>query len=94
MSKEFTPQEEIERQSAIVTDWMIDFINRRLLVEWNGIIAFIKREHVTEHLKNKGYNPEAFEKNGGLKFENLFKTAGWRVETGQDGWLFSVLKEK
>ena len=94
MSKALTPQEVIERQSAIVTDWMIDFINRRLLAEWNGVNAFIKREHVTEHLKNKGYNPEAFEKNGGLKFENLFKTAGWRVETGQDGWLFSVVKER
>ena len=35
---------------------MIDFINRRLLAEWNGITAFVKREHVMEHLKNRGYN--------------------------------------
>ena len=56
MSKALTPQEVIERQSAIVTDWMIDFINRRLLAEWNGINAFIKREHVIEYLKNKGYS--------------------------------------
>lgn len=94
MSKPLTPEEVFERQSAIVTDWMIDFINRRLLAEWNGVNAFIKREHVIECLKNKGYNPEAFEKNGGLKFEHVFTTAGWRVETGQDGWLFSVVKER
>ena len=43
MSKALTPQEVIERQSAIVTDWMIDFINRRLLAEWNGINAFVKK---------------------------------------------------
>ena len=94
MSKAFTPQEVIERQSAIVTDWMIDFINRRLLAEWNGINAFIKKEHVIEYLKNKGYNPEAFEKNGGLKFEHVFAAAGWQVETGHDGWLFKVVTKK
>ena len=54
MSKALTPQEVIERQSAIVTDWMIDFINRRLLAEWNGVVAFVKKEHVVEHLKNRG----------------------------------------
>ena len=94
MSKAFTPQEVIERQSAIVTDWMIDFINRRLLAEWNGTNAFVKREHVIECLKNKGYNPEAFEQNGGLKFENLFTAAGWRVESDRSGWLFTVVKGK
>ena len=94
MSKAFTPQEVIERQSAIVTDWMIDFINRRLLVEWNGIIAFIKREHVTEHLKNKGHESGYDFKNGGLKFENLFTAAGWKVESDHSGWLFTVVKGK
>lgn len=94
MSKALTPQEVIERQSAIVTDWMIDFINRRLLAEWNGINAFVKKEYVVEHLKNRGYNPKAFEENGGLKFEYLFTTAGWKVETSHDGWLFSVVKGK
>ena len=94
MSKAFTPQEVIERQSAIVTDWMIDFINRRLLAEWNGVNAFVKREHVTEYLKSKGYNPEAFEENGGLSFEHLFTAVGWQVETGHDGWLFKVVKGK
>ena len=94
MSKAFTPQEVIERQSAIVTDWMIDFINRRLLAEWNGINAFVKKEHVVEHLKSRGYNPKAFEENGGFKFEPLFRTAGWQVETSQDGWLFEEVKGK
>lgn len=94
MSKAFTPQEVIERQSAIVTDWMIEYINRRLLAEWNGINAFIKKEHVVEHLRNRGYNPEAFEENGGLKFEHLFTAVGWQVETDHDGWLFSVVKGK
>ena len=94
MSKALTPQEVIERQSAIVTDWMIDFINRRLLAEWNGTSAFVKKEHVMEYLKNRGYDPEAFEKNGGLKFDLIFTTVGWKVETGQDGWLFSVVKGK
>ena len=92
MSKALTPQQIIERQSAIVTDWMIDFINRRLLVEWNGVNAFIKREHVIEQLENRGYNPEAFEKNGGLKIEPLFRAAGWRVESDSSGWLFTVVK--
>ena len=94
MSKALTPQEVIERQSAIVTDWMIDFINHRLLAEWNGINAFVKKEHVVEHLKNRRYNPKAFEENGGLNFEHLFTAVGWKVETGHDGWLFSVVKGK
>ena len=94
MSKALTPQEVIERQSAIVTDWMIDFINRRLLAEWNGINAFVKKEHVVEQLKNRGYNPKAFEENGGLNFEHLFTAVGWKVETSQDGWLFEVVKGK
>ena len=94
MSKALTPQEVIERQSAIVTDWMIEYINRRLLAEWNGVNAFVKREHVIEFLKNKGYNPKAFEENGGLKFEHVFAAAGWQVETGHDGWLFKVIKGK
>ena len=94
MGKAFTPQEVIERQSTIVTDWMIDFINRRLLAEWNGINAFVKREHVIEYLKNRGYSPKAFEENGGLDFEHLFTAAGWKVETDHDGWLFSVVKGK
>lgn len=94
MSKALTPQEVIERQSAIVTDWMINFINSRLLAEWNGVQAFIKKEHVVEYLKNRGYNPKAFEENGGLNFEDVFRTSGWRVETSQDGWLFSVVTRK
>ena len=94
MSKALTPQEVIERQSAMVTDWMIDFINRRLLAEWNGINAFVKKEHVVEHLKSRGYNSKAFEENGGFKFEHLFTAVGWQVETGHDGWLFKVVKGK
>lgn len=92
MSKALTPQEVIERQSAIVTDWMIDFINRRLLAEWNGVNVYIKKAHVVKFLADKGYNPQAFEENGGLNFEPLFRTAGWRVETNPDGWLFEVKK--
>ena len=53
MSKAFTPQEVIERQSAIVTDWMIDFINRRLLAEWNGINAFVKKSMLQNILKTE-----------------------------------------
>ena len=94
MSKALTPQEVIERQSAIVTDWMIEYINRRLLAEWNGVNAFVKKEHVVEHLRNRGYNPKAFEENGGFKFEHLFTAVGWQVETGQDGWLFKVVTKK
>ena len=94
MSKPLTPQEVIERQSAIVTDWMIDFINRRLLAEWNGTSAFVNREHVVEQLKNRGYNPEAFEQNGGLKFDHIFAAAGWRVESDHSGWLFTVKTPK
>ena len=92
MSKALTPQQIIEKQSAIVTDWMIDFINSRLLAEWNGVHAYIKKAHVIKFLADKGYNPQAFEENGGLNFEHLFRTAGWRIETSQDGWLFEVVK--
>lgn len=94
MSKALTPQEVIERQSAIVTDWLIDFINRRLLAEWNGVNAFIKKEHVMMCIINKGYNARTFEENGGLKFEAIFTEAGWRVKTEPDGWLFTVVTKK
>jgi hypothetical protein len=94
MSKALTPQEVMEKQSTMITNWLIDVINSRLLAEWNGVQAYIKKAHVVKFIADKGYNPQAFEENGGLKFEHLFRTAGWRVETDKDGWLFEVVKRK
>ena len=46
MSKPLTPEEVIEKQKGILTNWMIDYINTRLLNDFDGIKAFIKKEHV------------------------------------------------
>ena len=94
MSKPLTPEEVIEKQKGILTNWMIDYINTRLLNDFDGIKAFIKKEHVRNFIQNKGYNYEAFRENGGLKFDHILAAAGWRVESDHSGWLFTVKTPK
>ena len=94
MSKPLTPEEVIERQKGILTNWMIDYINTRLLNDFDGIKAFIKKEHVRNFIQNKGYNYEAFRENGGLKFESVFSGFKWQVTEDEEGWTFRRVTKK
>jgi hypothetical protein len=94
MSKPLTPEEVIEKQKGILTNWMIDYINTRLLNNFDGTKAFIKKEHVKNFIQNKGYNYEAFRENGGLKFESVFSEFKWQVTEDEEGWTFRRVTKK
>jgi hypothetical protein len=92
MSKAITPQEVIEKQKSIVTDWMIEIINGMLTKKWDGCKAVITKERIKEVLSSKGYNYETFRENGGLKFEPIYREQGWHVDETEDFWIFTVIK--
>lgn len=94
MSKPLTPEEVIEKQKGMITNWMIDYINTRLLNDFDGIKAFIKKEHVRKFIQSKGYNYEAFRENGGLKFGLVFSKFEWQVTEDEEGWTFYRITKK
>ena len=92
MSKAITPQEVIEKQKSIVTDWLIEIINGMLTKKWDGCKAVITKERIKEILENKGYNYEAFREHGGLRFNHIYQEQGWHVDETNESWVFTVIK--
>ena len=90
--KAISPKECVEAQKSIVTDWLIKIVNGMITKSWDGTRALVSKNRIREILESKGYNYDAFNEYGGLKFGPLYEEQGWKVEQDSDFWTFTVVK--